>query len=76
LKSGEYKTRKINTVDWKEQDRAEEWRAAWRDAQNAALKQQGHAARVDHHSYARQGKDQMRSDAQREQPERTRGMER
>jgi len=59
LKNGEFKTRKINTVDWNEQDRAEEWRAAWKDAQNAALKLHGHTARVDHRSYARQGKDQI-----------------
>ena len=28
LKNGNYKTRKINTVDWNEQDKAEHWRKA------------------------------------------------
>ena len=28
LKNGNYKTRKINTTDWNEQDKAEEWRKA------------------------------------------------
>jgi len=57
LKSGEYKTRKICTVDWNEHDRAEEWRTAWSDAVNAALKRENISARVDHRSYKRQGVD-------------------
>ena len=55
LKNGEYKTRKICTVDWNDQTKAEEWRAAWADAVNAALEKQNEAARVDHRSYKRQG---------------------
>ena len=31
LKNGNYKTRKISTVDWNEQDKAEQWRKAWAD---------------------------------------------
>ena len=37
LPSGEFKTRKICSVDWNEHTKAEEWRAAWGDAVNAAL---------------------------------------
>jgi hypothetical protein len=29
LKNGKFKTRKIPIVDWNEQTKAEEWRAAW-----------------------------------------------
>lgn len=31
LKNGNYKSRKINTTDWNEQDKAEQWRKAWAD---------------------------------------------
>jgi ATP-dependent exoDNAse (exonuclease V) alpha subunit len=55
LPSGEFKTRKINAVDWNEHTKAEEWRAAWGTMQNAALELHGAAARVDHRSYKRQG---------------------
>ena len=37
LKNGNYKTRKINTTDWNEQDKAEEWRKAWADITNKYL---------------------------------------
>ncbi|MCL1852817.1 MAG: MobA/MobL family protein [Peptococcaceae bacterium] len=57
LPSGEFKTRKICTIDWNEHTKAEEWRSAWGDAVNSALEQQNHAARVDHRSYKRQGVD-------------------
>lgn len=55
LKSGEFKTRKICTVDWNEQTKAEEWRQAWADCVNAFLKRGNHAKRIDHRSYERQG---------------------
>ena len=57
LPSGEFKTRKICSIDWNEQTKAEEWRAAWSDAVNAALEKENHTARVDHRSYKRQGVD-------------------
>jgi hypothetical protein len=57
LPSGEFKTRKICYVDWNEHTKAEEWRAAWSDAVNAALEKENHTARVDHRSYKRQGVD-------------------
>lgn len=57
LKSGEFKTRKICTVDWNEQTKAEEWRQAWADCANAFLERGNHAERIDHRSYERQGID-------------------
>jgi ATP-dependent exoDNAse (exonuclease V) alpha subunit len=59
LKSGAYKTRKINTIDWNDQDKAEYWRKQWADYQNAALAEVNEKARVDHRSYARQGIEQI-----------------
>ena len=50
LKSGEFKTRKICTVDWNEQTKAEEWREAWSNAVNAALEKANHTVRIDHRS--------------------------
>ena len=54
-KSRQEGKRKVPTVDWNDRDKAEEWRAAWATYQNAALKQHGHAAVVDHRSYERRG---------------------
>ena len=58
LPSGEFKSRKINAVDWNDRTKAEEWRQGWADAVNAALKRHGIETRVDHRSYERQGIDQ------------------
>ena len=55
LKNGNYKTRKINTVDWNEQDKAEEWRKAWADITNKYLEENSIQEKVDHRSYQRQG---------------------
>ena len=54
-----YKCNKAQTTDWNEQHKAEEWRAVWAEIQNAALKEHGHKARVDHRSYERQGVEQV-----------------
>ena len=51
--------RKINTVDWHDRDKAEQWRAAWADYCNTALVANGFEPTVDHRSYARQGKEQI-----------------
>jgi uncharacterized protein YoxC len=56
-----YKCNKEQTTDWNEQHKAEEWRKAWANIQNAHLKQHGHKARVDHRSYERQGIEQVPS---------------
>lgn len=59
LKNGNYKTRKINTVDWNEQDKAEEWRKAWADITNKYLEKNNIQDKVDHRSYQRQGIEQI-----------------
>ena len=59
LKNGNYKTRKINTVDWNEQDKAEEWRKAWADITNKYLEENSIQEKVDHRSYQRQGIEQI-----------------
>ena len=59
LKSGEFKNYKINTVDWNEQTKAEEWRSAWAQSVNAVLEKQGVDECVDHRSFERQGLEQI-----------------
>ena len=59
LKNGNYKTRKINTVDWNEQDKAEEWRKTWADITNKYLEENSIQEKVDHRSYQRQGIEQI-----------------
>lgn len=61
LKNGKYKTRKINTVDWNEQDKAELWRSAWAELANKFLEQNSIDERIDHRSFARQGIEQIPS---------------
>ena len=51
--------KKIPTIDWNEQTKAEQWRAGWAEAVNAVLEQQGHESSIDHRSYERQGIDQV-----------------
>ena len=58
-KNGNYKTRKINTTDWNEQDKAEEWRKAWADITNKYLEENSIQEKVDHRSYRRQGIEQI-----------------
>lgn len=55
----QYKCKSIPATDWNEQTKAEEWRGAWADICNRALEQSGHAERIDHRSYERQGIDQI-----------------
>lgn len=59
LKNGNYKTKKINTVDWNEQEKAEEWRKAWADITNKYLEENNIQEKVDHRSYQRQGIEQI-----------------
>ena len=61
LKNGKYKTRKISTVDWNEQDKAELWRSAWAELANKYLEQNSIDERIDHRSFARQGIDKIPS---------------
>jgi len=55
LKSGAYKSRKIDTTDWNDQTKAEEWRKAWADIVNNFLEENSHIEKIDHRSYERQG---------------------
>ena len=50
-----YKYTKVNTVDWDNRDKAEEWREAWANICNHYLEATGHTERVDHRSFERQG---------------------
>ena len=59
LKNGNYKTRKINTTDWNEQDKTEEWRKAWADITNKYLEENSIQEKVDHRSYQRRGIEQI-----------------
>ena len=58
-KKRQFKCKSVPATDWNEQTKAEEWRAAWAEICNQALEQNGHAERVDHRSYVRQGIDQI-----------------
>ena len=55
----QYECETVQTTDWNEQTKAEEWRAAWAEHINRYLEQAGHAERVDHRSYKRQGIDKI-----------------
>ena len=55
----QYKCNKIQTTNWNEQTRAEEWRAAWAEYVNGVLEHNHHAERIDHRSYERQGIEQI-----------------
>ena len=59
LKNGNYKTRKIDTTDWNEKDKAEDWRKSWADITNKYLEENRIQDKVDHRSYQRQGIEQI-----------------
>ena len=59
LPSGNFKTRKVDLVDWNSQENAEVWRKAWADLANEFLEQNNRPERIDHRSYERQGIDQI-----------------
>jgi len=46
--------KKVPTVDWNEQTKAEEWRSAWADILNQHLEKYSIDERVDHRSFTRQ----------------------
>lgn len=58
-KKRQYKCKSVPATDWNDQTKAEEWRAAWAQLCNQCLEQNGHAERIDHRSYERQGIDQI-----------------
>ena len=59
LKNGNFKTRKIDTVDWNNPDKAELWRSAWADITNKYLADNSIDERIDHRSFERQGIEQI-----------------
>ena len=52
---GGFKSRRVDTTDWNDKAKAEQWRQAWADYANRALGRGGHTERIDHRSYERQG---------------------
>ena len=54
-KKRQYKCRSIQSTDWNDQTKADEWRKAWEDAANTELKRHGSDARIDRRSYEEQG---------------------
>ena len=59
LKNGNFKTRKLDTVDWNEQSKAELWRSKWAELANKYLAENEITERIDHRSFERQGKEQI-----------------
>ena len=59
LKSGRFKSHRVDTTDWNEPTKAEAWRAAWAHYVNLALEQKGLSERIDHRSYEIQGVEQI-----------------
>lgn len=59
LKNGTFKSRKADTVDWNNREKAEAWRQAWADIANRYLAAQDRPERIDHRSFKRQGIEQI-----------------
>lgn len=59
LKNGTFKSRKINTIDWNDKEKAEVWRKEWAEVANRYLARQNCPERIDHRSYERQGNDKI-----------------
>ena len=55
LKSGEYKSRKIDTVDWNKKEKLEVWREQWANYANRSLERNGIKERIDHRTLEEQG---------------------
>ena len=54
-----YKCRSVESTDWNDRDKAEEWRKAWADSVNEYLKKLNQPVKIDHRSYIRQGIEQI-----------------
>lgn len=59
LRNGNFKTRKVDTVDWNEQSKAELWRSSWAELANKYLEKNAIEERIDHRSFERQGAEQI-----------------
>lgn len=55
LKSGAYKSRKVETTDWNKKETLEKWRENWANVSNKHLEKAGYKERIDHRSYEQQG---------------------
>jgi len=55
LKSGEWKSQKIDTTDWNKQETLEAWRKQWETTANKALENAGYKERINCRSYTDQG---------------------
>lgn len=59
LPSGEWKSRKENTVDWNDKSNAELWRSKWAEAVNRVYEKHELPVRLDLRSFERQGKEEL-----------------
>lgn len=59
LKNGNFKSKKVDTVDWNNKEKAELWRSAWADISNKYLAENKVEERIDHRSFERQGTEQI-----------------
>lgn len=59
LPSGEWKSHKQDTVDWNDRRYAEIWRSEWANTINRYFEKNGISERLDLHSFARQGKEEL-----------------
>ena len=57
LKSGEWKSRKVDTTDWDKQETLLKWRENWAKVVNERLERFGFAERIDHRTLEEQGID-------------------
>lgn len=55
LKSGEYKSKKIDSMDWNTKESLLKTRIDWAEMTNKALEKYGHKERIDHRSFKDQG---------------------
>ena len=56
---GNFKSRRVDSTDWNDRGKAEQWRAAWAEYANRALEQNDRPERIDHRSFKRQGVEQI-----------------
>ncbi len=59
LKNGNFKSKKVDTIDWNNKEKAELWRSAWADISNKYLAENKVEERIDHRSFERQGTEQI-----------------
>ena len=59
LKSGNYKSRKVNLNDWNEPDKAKEWRENFSKKANEYLEKNGFVKRIDPRTFEDQGREEL-----------------